>query len=121
MEVYQAICEWSYAPRLVHDAAGGAAFAADVSSRVRRVPEIVDFRVQGGDKGKGYWKRQLLRGDAQGRTACSMGPAGPACLSCGNRLHVLCECALRGDDVDALFGHDASTTSLDWSVICCST
>ena len=62
---------------------------------MRRVPEIVDFRVQGGDKGKGYWKRQLLRGDAQGRTACSMGPAGPACLSCGNRLHVLCECAFR--------------------------
>ena len=79
----------------VHDDAGATTFATDVNSRVRRVPEIVDFRVQGNDKYKWFWKRQLLRGDAQGRTTCSKGPAAAACVSCGMRMHVLCECAFR--------------------------
>jgi len=86
---------YGYAPRLVHDDAGATTFATDVNSRVRRVPEIVDFRVQGNDKYKWFWKRQLLRGDAQGRTTCSKGPAAAACVSCGMRMHVLCECAFR--------------------------
>jgi hypothetical protein len=112
---------YGYAPRLLLDARAHTPMAEDIASRVRLVPEIVDFRVQGTDKPRAFWQRRLLRGDAEGRTACERGPAGESCLGCTRKMHVLCECAFRtryraGPLVKSTFvGENARRCCLAWT------
>ena len=105
-----------YAPSMVAPCpaerrAGGE--GAILHVRTHRVPEIVDFRAQRGNRRTRFgaaWRSSRdiptelyrhLAADADGKTPCVRGSQAGQCTSCaaGGATERLCECALRGNMV----------------------